>query len=1661
MGRIKKSVISVILLTAMLISIIPINFSIFAEEGTESTAVGQLARFIVDDFYMFETAGSGANGYSKDEMPETVLILAEEYSSSWSKNFYKIATVDGSSHEIIDIKPWTYASNLEILGYPEPEVNEEGLVTGQVSITKDGETISQVILEEGTKEYVFTELGSKVGENAKYQWQIMIDEEENRWATIMDYVYPYAVISEALIANQPNEDGYATIRCIADDGSKKYVSGNLSILRMTDLSTASVSADATDSASTDETVSTTESDDTSNDGVWNVTINYVFYNPYVTVDNINGWPAYAAFAMTLASGSEYTGDIDSPPVLGYSPYVQATLPDGQTTTPEGWLCFEDVVNGQTVNTYYKPAPTVHFQNCTQGSPIEEREIIVFYIPIKSSFTVNYHLQNVDNDEYYLYDSDNKEGYTDSNIGTGLDKHIDGFTPLYYDADIVISGDNSTVVDIYYDRKYTLVDFDLGGGYGVIPYYVRYETQINLTPPTNPGYTFTGWTLTALNGKTADLTEAEQSAWDVYEAATVANAMITLNHDCVSKLLYTAGWRAATTSYTIAYWLEDPNYVDGADTGEKYSIWGVETVENVTTGQIVDGPASGDVPDSLKYTTNDYGQTVNELNYLDFVQSDQDVEISGDGSTVVNVYYDRKEYTLKFYYAIQQTSGNTDSYHIIGGSTYYFGSNASTSNNNDEKTLIAQYRPDAAYGNQTGQVSALPTLNTEGLSREYTVGSDTTTSNNTTYNYHYISFNSKYGADISDLWPCAVFNPATRTDKDNTNGWSGNSAFVSAWNGEYNVKYTLDGAVNNGNQTIKGNYTVLDENLLWQSGQPEDDTVSFACFWENGANIGWSVPELYRYNLWVPILEGQDTTGITTEVYNGITYYLFTSYDTCDDSNVDAQTQPALVGFEHNGRTSNSITNPDSTLYSEAWEMHYYYKRNTHTLSFNNQYGTNDSQTVSYGESLSGYSVTVPHYPGSVEKGAMEFVGDTDGDGVGDGTGWYLDSNGNIAFTFDGQTMPDNNIQLYAKWEDCYYDATVYLQKGDATPLSQQTDLLFGTRATEPQNFVPPASGYIFAGWYYDDGSGESRFDFNTMAIKEDVVIYAKWTSKVPVKFTVKYMCGQIEIADRTEGYALAGVYKSFNAKIGEELHTTSGDDYQKGYFPVNRSHTMQMSADSTNEYTFYYSKPTTMSYKVTHTFTSDRFVEIIGKDTLSYTFLHRYNGAEVTAHISVNFRDGIDKNYISDGKTVCLDANNTLVDENGNAFENGLETTVVDKIWEVIVDLSPDAVQKELILEANESNNVIDFDWSDRGTVGAYQVEHYVQKLGGDASTAEGYALEKTVPFMGNYGETYEASAITIHGFTYNEANSLNYISGTLTKPDLSTSPGDENYDNGLVLKLYYTRNTYTYTVKHQFGSLTVTQDDLSAQYEETVTAKEFDFPESQDGSYDKAELQASYFVVGNDTQSRTITSEGNTIYFVYNLYEVYYFYQAMIAGRGTLTTFNETVGVNQTAKGSVAEANAEGGYVFEGWYVLETDGSHTKLTEDSEYVYSLEGGELIPDPKADFASKSIYFYANFVPTTLVIESKNTTDAHIYRIQGTNSGVDLTFTINGAESVTITNLVVDTYTITMDNGWSWRYDAMTKTVDFNDNMTVTFDYSGGASSDTWLGDSSYADVTVS
>lgn len=128
-----------------------------------------------------------------------------------------------------------------------------------------------------------------------------------------------------------------------------------------------------------------------------------------------------------------------------------------------------------------------------------------------------------------------------------------------------------------------------------------------TTPTKPGYTFDGW---------------YDGSKPVADGATVTNPM-TLK----------ARWNATKVSYTVIHWWEN------ADDNE-YSFYESEKLKGLTGDTTTAAAKSYTIKGK-----NIYGEDTSD-NVFTATPIEQQT-IKGDGSTIVNVYYKRKTYTMQF------------------------------------------------------------------------------------------------------------------------------------------------------------------------------------------------------------------------------------------------------------------------------------------------------------------------------------------------------------------------------------------------------------------------------------------------------------------------------------------------------------------------------------------------------------------------------------------------------------------------------------------------------------------------------------------------------------------------------------------------------------------------------------------------------------------------------------------------------------------------------------------------------------------------------------------------------------------------------------------------------------------------------------------------------
>lgn len=223
----------------------------------------------------------------------------------------------------------------------------------------------------------------------------------------------------------------------------------------------------------------------------------------------------------------------------------------------------------------------------------------------------------------------------------------------------------------------------------------------------------------------------------------------------------------------------------------------------------------------------------------------------------------------------------------------------------------------------------------------------------------------------------------------------------------------------------------------------------------------------------------------------------------------------------------------------------------------------------------------------------------------------------------------------------------------------------------------------------------------------------------------------------------------------------------------------------------------------------------------------------------------------------------------------------------------------------DEDDMVFTAQWEAR-TDTPYTVEHYLENLDGS------YALDTTEPLKGTTDTTVTAAAKSYDNFTYDS-----------TVPDTVAS-GNIAGDGSLVLKLFYTRNTYDYTVRHikqlpdgSYDEANAEVETLSGKFEAlaAVTAKDY-------GSH--------YPTNDADTKQNIKIEKGLTIDVKYDLDE------------HTLTF--ETNGGSAINPVTVRHGNAvarpadptKDKYTFIGWY------ADPEFTEEYDFATVLEADKTI-----------------------------------------------------------------------------------------------------------------------
>ena len=827
---------------------------------------------------------------------------------------------------------------------------------------------------------------------------------------------------------------------------------------------------------------------------YSVVINYKFENNQQVADS---------YVATLAEGSPFSATVNFPTVQGYLPYV----------------------NDERQNSY----------EINIASVSEDVTINVVYKPTNVDYTVIHYQQNVDNDMYREVERETKQGLTNSQVPESA-KSYEGFYSLIYERPNV-AADGSTVIEVYYDRYYYLMTFDLDGGYGTEPIYARYGASIGaITEPTKPGYAFAGW---------------DKAIPTTMPAANTS---------------YKANWTVGEAGFTVVFWYENAN-----DDG--YSVAGTYQPANVKPGT---QKSSGDYRNQSFTGRDDDHFTYNAAKA-------ETVTVNGDGSTVLNVYFTRNTYTLTFKNG-QSTLTCTKTehehtytdrrwriyrYQYKGGcygnewtDSPQCGKEEHTHSDSCYKTsdliITAKYQEDI-HGNfpiMNGNDTIWWTVpdGCKSFKPETMLGSiDTMPGENITFKsagtqsgavlYYYVeTLNGETGTYTQGGKSFKLYKQITLEKECQltyTEEFHDITGFTQWWSDPKFDKMEQGGVAYD--QVSWGSYYIKDNNYL--------------CYTRNSYNLSF-----YNYNGFVA---GKGGIVQYEASLNG--YDFVPDYPANLEANayVFAGWYTTAGCYEGSKADLNTMTMPasDVILYAK-WVP------NTHTVKFsldktayekNERLSTHHAETVSHGSKLS--NVAEP------ENGGYTFVG------------WFYEENG-VEKAFDFANMEiRKDLHVYGKWSSNtlkQYTVQFVLQNDHNVKVAD--DITGAGLAGTTKTFDAKGGTDLYAD--YQEGcfptvkSQSLLLDINVT----DLVITFEYIKKEAVPYTVRY------INTETDTNVFDGVTVS-DRVVNDNRKAVVTETFKviPGYMPDAYQKRLVVTADGENILYFYYTKDNEHAYyKITH-----------------------------------------------------------------------------------------------------------------------------------------------------------------------------------------------------------------------------------------------------------------------------------------------------------------------------------------------------------------------------------------------------------------------------------------------------------------------------------------------
>ena len=599
----------------------------------------------------------------------------------------------------------------------------------------------------------------------------------------------------------------------------------------------------------------------------------------------------------------------------------------------------------------------------------------------------------------------------------------------------------------------------GGKYNAPQFVLVNEKTKRPIPDTEMvryGYDFVGWYLwDDVEAYYKETGEIEKDLEELRDSKTkhipIPEGLTVYSFDQVieKKTVLLADWTPQTTGrYTVICWTQNESSINKSEKEYDLKEAFVENsalMDSAIPYQFVDNGAE----DYVRMTIN--GESI-EAHYTGFCLTEgsknQIVKVTPEGDAVLNLYFDRIEYNLRFYLYRQQGSGN---------SSYSYAENSRRGGNVWD---IATWYNNTSLGN-------MPTADYPILHEDSTFDG---------YTGYYFVLQATYGEDISSKWPTytKIHGPANNRQP---------VSFIM-----------MDGAgmkpaggTGSGRDTVKGLITVLDERIL---GATNNKDGNFLIVRFNSFN-NWT------YNIYYETIEGVEYDPTKIREINGTQYYW--DHDVQSrSSNTDAaqQNPPQYPGFI-TVKDGSGDDYYDGVASNNGYQLNYYYDRLAFPVSYfdgayvdgkGNELNNNGLSLLETSEDI-GQGEPIPndvknHTP-KLPAGEEGYVFE----------GWYSNAKCTIPYTFT--SMPIGGIKVYAKWRQIEY--RVFLRPNFPGGVTDELKTLVGDTniwgsASQELNFkityggkvsVPTGkiTGYEFYGWYLDEAG--SKVYPESMSLKEN------------------------------------------------------------------------------------------------------------------------------------------------------------------------------------------------------------------------------------------------------------------------------------------------------------------------------------------------------------------------------------------------------------------------------------------------------------------------------------------------------------------------------------------------------------------------------------------------